>query len=395
MGTWRRSVVVAVALGAAAAPVVADEMTVGEDVAPVVQSEADSLEADLTLIAESRGWTIEDARTDHAVADEIGRIAQTIFEQRPEAFVGSALSPEPGGPATLFIKGAGDAYIDELVQSAGIAIIVADQQPFSFAELEAQQLRIHESLFALTSEVAISFDIERAGVHEVIVTASELLPDESAVLEAIPEDLRSYAEVQVVEDAVVETEAAYGGMQLWRTGIPDCTSGWTVQVVGGSTRGITGAAHCSGMDTVSHPQVGHNHSLAFQLAHEGAWGDVEWYTTGQSEADDFYADVNMIRDVVSVEAIGAITVGEHVCAFGRGSMARDCSLTVAATSVTCGAANRLVRMSGNTQVGGDSGGPWYNTHIAFGAHMGNCINRDHFTPADRFDEALGVRVATN
>jgi streptogrisin C len=394
--SWPWILVMVVAL-LAAAPAGAGEPIGSEPDEPAPQSEADSLLADLTLIAGARGWSVEDAQANHEAADAVGQIAEIVAEKRPDIFVGSALSAEPSAPPTLYIKGPRDEFIDELVRSSRVPIVVADNQPFSFAELEARQQRVHEALLTLTDHIGIGFDVSRGGVMELDVARSERLPDEAAVLDAVPADLRSSLEIRLIDEVESETEAAYGGMALRRIGVPsDCTSGWTVQKVGSTTRGISGAGHCIGEAEVTHPGAGNVHALNFQAAHEGQWGDVEWYTTNQVEDDLFYADANMIRDVVSVEARANITQGEHVCGYGRASNSRDCSLTVTLLSYTCSPVQRLVRMSGDTLIGGDSGGPWYNTHIAFGAHFGNCSTPfDHFSPADLFDEALGVRVATN
>lgn len=246
---WPWILVIACGL-ALAAPAGADEVADGDPADLVVQSEAESLAADLTLIAEARGWNLDDAHANREAAEAVGRLAQVVAEERPGMFVGSALSPEPDGPPMLFIKGPQDAFIDELVRSSSVPIVVVDNQPFSFAELEARQQRAHAALLQFTDDVGIGFDIARGGVLEVVVTRSVRLPDQTAVLDALPADLRASVEVRVIDAPVVESEAAYGGMTLLRTGIPDCTSGWTVQVVGASTRGISGAAHCSGMDQV-------------------------------------------------------------------------------------------------------------------------------------------------
>jgi hypothetical protein len=88
-------------------------------------------------------------------------------------------------------------------------------------------------------------------------------------------------------------------------------------------------------------------------------------------------------------------VNEAICAYGRSSNQRDCSLEVQDASIACGALNRLVQMNGDTQIGGDSGGGWSFNFTAFGGHYGNCDGRDSFSVADLFDEALGVFVPIN
>lgn len=53
-------------------------------------------------------------------------------------------------------------------------------------------------------------------------------------------------------------------------------------------------------------------------------------------------------------------------------------------------------MDGDTAIGGDSGGGWSFAGTAYGGHYGNCSpdfpNRDAWSVASLFDEAIGVRV---
>ena len=140
-------------------------------------------------------------------ASEVGRIAEIVAEQRPDLFVGSALSEDPGGAPTLYIKGLRDSFIDDLVASASVPIVVAYGQPYSFDELEARQARVVEALRALTDQVGIGFDIERRGMMDVIVTRSARLPDANAVLAAIPDDLHDSVAVRVVDDPVVDPDS--------------------------------------------------------------------------------------------------------------------------------------------------------------------------------------------
>ncbi len=185
-------------------------------------------------------------------------------------------------------------------------------------------------------------------------------------------------------------------MKLQDGGVFGCTSGWTVQKLSTGVRGVSGAGHCDGIDQIFHPGVG-VHPAVWQLDHVGQWGDVEWYTTAQNEADDFYADeFNNIRDVAAVEPRANIAIGEAICVYGRASNHRDCSLRVENPDVFCGfPQQKLVQMNGAVTIGGDSGGGWSFNFTAYGGHFGLCFNKSSFSVADLFDEALGVAVAVN
>lgn len=165
---------------------------------------------------------------------------------------------------------------------------------------------------------------------------------------------------------------------------------------------MTTAGHAVGANGIIHPgEVAH--SFVLQAEHVGAYGDIEWHTTNVAEWDDYYSTASTVADVVSVEPWASMSIGEGVCFYGRFSNSQNCSLDIAATSISCTdpdtgqTASRLVKMNGVTTVGGDSGGPWFSAGRAYGTQKGHCshpngVNGDAFSVADLFDEALGVTV---
>lgn len=134
----------------------------------------------------------------------------------------------------------------------------------------------------------------------------------------------------------------------------------------------------------------------FQSEHRGAYGDIEWHTTNVTESAQFYASASEIRPVDNVEARASISVGESVCQYGRKSNSRDCSLTVFDASIACTLSDvfndRLVQMDAITSVVGDGGGGWSLFNTAYGSQKGWCANKDAWSVADLFDEAIGVIV---
>jgi hypothetical protein len=349
---------------------------------------------DLALIAEARDWSPDEAAAYDRAEAAIELVAVRVAAERPDVFVGSALSPEPDGAPTLYIKGPADAQILGIVDEATITVTIADEQPFSFDELEARKLRVHAALLDHGySQVVTRADITGRGMIEVSLTLEPGLPDsESGVLSLIPADLRSSVEFVLRESPTVEPAGAFGGMRL--QGGSACTSGWTVASNSSGVRGVTGAGHCTGITQIVHPGVG-VFATTFRSQHIGFWGDIEWYTTGQWEVDDFYADASNVRDVAAVEPRAGIAVGETVCVYGRSSNERNCSMEVRDASIACGAMSTLVQMNDGFVILGDSGGGWSWNYTAYGSTFGSCDALDSFSVADLFDEALGVSVRTS
>lgn len=376
------------------------DLRLSADMHPLVrmQSKAEALAQDLKLVAEAKGWTIAEAAADRKAADAIGAIAVKLAATRPDIYVGSVVSPEPGGIPSLYVKGAAEQDVYDLVASAGIHIAIVDRQAYSFNELERRKLQVHHILAEQGyKDIVTSFDFQNGGkIHAAVTQQAGLTKKSSEIQLALPKSLRDSVSITVSEEPVAVDLYAYGGMAVKDDGVFECTSGWSVINVFGTT-GVTTAGHCTGINQITHPGIG-DHSMTHQSQHRGIWGDIEWKTTVATESARFYASANSIRNVTSIEPRANISVGESICFYGRSSNNRDCSFDVSATSVSCTVSgvfnDRLVRMNGNSAIGGDSGGGWSWNFRAYGSVKGICGGGAVFSVADLYDEALGVTVRT-
>jgi len=366
----------------------------------------ETLESDLALIAASHGWTIEQARDRHRVSEALGAVLDAIVRERPDAYIGAALGEEPGDPHTLYIKGPADAFITELVESADADVVIADNQPHSFDELEARKVRVYHALQELGFRYgSVAVNITGAGVIPATVTAEPgLSSSPSEILKLLPTDLRDSVELTIRPDIAVRDFSAFGGMWMRDLDEPDpeqCTSGWSVVDNSDGVGGITTAAHCSGMEKVWH--YGHGaHPVNYRGQHFGQWGDVKWYgVPNESEPDDFYAHENQIRDVSGIKPRTEIMINQSVCVYGRDTNVRNCSLDVEDESIGCFReggifVDRLVAMDGTVSDTGDSGGGWSYGNEAWGSVVGVCpigfFDHEVWSVADLYDEAMGVRV---
>jgi len=363
------------------------------------QSAAQGLREDLALVAKAKGWTLKQAAEDRKMADAIGAIAAKLAVKRPDIFVGSVLSAKPGGVPSLFIKGYADQAVYELLAAAPVEIDLVDQQPYSFNELEALKLQVHSTLADQGyQDIATSFDFQARVPIQALITVQTKLPSlTSEIADLLPATLRDSVAITLTSEPVGVDFYAYGGMAVRDDGVFECTSGWSVIRNGSNLTGITTAGHCTGINQVVHPGVG-VHTAVHQNQHRGVWGDIEWKTTNATESAEFYASATAIREVNSVEPRASISIGESICFYGRSSNQRFCQYDVSALSVSCtvnGVFNdRLVRMNGNSAIGGDSGGGWSWNNRAYGSVKGICGGGAVFSVADLYDEALGVRVRT-
>ena len=368
--------------------------------APIVrkQSQAEALAQDLKLVAKAKGWTMAEAAADRKAADVIGAIAAKLAAIRPDLYVGSALSPDPGGTPSLYVKGAANQDVYDLVALSKTPINIIDNQPYSFDELESRKLQVHNILAEQGyQDIATSFDFQAGGKINAAVTRKSGLPEQAIEIQSLmPKYLQENVSITVSDKPVAIDFFAFGGMGVYDDGVFECTSGWSVVNPSGTT-GVTTAGHCTGINQILHPGIG-LHSMTHQAQHRGIWGDIEWKTTVATESAEFYASASSIRPVTSIEPRASISVGESICFYGRSSNNRDCSFDVSATSVSCTVSgvfnDRLVRMNGNSAIGGDSGGGWSWNYRAYGSVKGICGGGAVFSVADLYDEALGVTVRT-
>lgn len=368
--------------------------------APVLLLPKDDPQPDLEAVAKARGWTLQEAAAQEHAADVVGSIAVRIAAERPEIFVGSALSSTPGGAPTLYVKGPADAFVRALLETSDIDIVLADGQPYSFDELEARKHRVHRALVdAGFRNVATGVNIAGGGVIPATVAREVGLPTGSRdILAVVPNDLRSSVALTVGDASGFRETTSFGGMRVTSNGTNTyATSGWAVRNLSTGVTGVTTAGHAqnSGLTIVDPAHPTPAHSFVYQAEHRGDWGDIQWHTTNVAEEGLFYANSSTIRPTMYLEAKADISVGEPVCRYGRRT-GYNCSFTVFDTSIECTLSgvynNRLVQMSGKSSDVGDSGGPWFYNYAAFGSQKGWCSNRDTFSVADLYDTAINVAV---
>lgn len=210
------------------------------------------------LVAAGRGWTPDEATSQRHAAEAIGGIAEKLFKHNPDLFVGSMMSEKPGGAPTLYVKGPADKFVRDLIAASSIEVILADNQPYSFDELEERKLRVHHALEARGFQNVVSgINIAGAGLIPATVASEPGLPATSAeILPALPADLRSDVRLTISDPSGFrDTNASFGGMLVTKDGGNWATSGWTVGKVIGSVfvTGVTTAGHASGTNGIVHP----------------------------------------------------------------------------------------------------------------------------------------------
>ena len=240
--------------------------------------------------------------------------------------------------------------------------------------------------------MAIAGAVQQKVLADAIPSGEVLLQARAATVDPLDIDLT------VIQGSgpLVTLQHSRGGNLLRDDGIGECTSGWSVRGPNGD--GILTAAHCSGLNQFVQPGVS-LYSMVWRSQRRDFRGDVEYHTTSHWELAEFYANSTSIRDVTGIRPTGSM-VGNSVCVYGRFSNVRTCNHTVEAVGVSLvfdGSVltGNLVRVSGATTIGGDSGGGWSWNNTAWGIHTGiDGSDNAYFTPVQAAQSALGVTIMT-
>ena len=162
-------------------------------------SEGIKATSDLKAIAEANGWTIDQAKAQERASRALRKVNSEIREHRPDIFIGGALSEEPGGAPSLYVKGPAPELVHDLVAEAGGPINVVDEQPYTREELQERADRAFAALVdAGYPSVTTDVDLTGGGViPAAVLQVGELSADPAEILAFVPADLRADVQLDV------------------------------------------------------------------------------------------------------------------------------------------------------------------------------------------------------
>lgn len=397
-----RSVAITVLTTLVAATGWADELDTDGSRGVVKKDTFAALEADIALLAQGKGLKKEDVAKTLEFQESFLEYVQNLEARYPDQLSRIWLDPAPGNRAFIqFTEGIPFETPPKNVHLIGHGIISRQEHAYR-AELAADAMKAEGYRNFLTffdarsGKIRIEMAVEEASPEPDHQKVFDLVQDRvwrdqtlsGKALVATPADI----DLRVVRKSgpIYTMEFSRGGLWLRDGGVNECTSGWSVS--GPNGNGIITAAHCTGLDTIGIS----NHNLTFRDQERGN-GDVEYHTTDGVELAEFWAASNDLRDVKSTKQTIWMLPGNSVCVYGRSSNVRDCTHTIEATGVTATftdgvTVSKLVRASGDSTIGGDSGGGWSWSTKAWGVHAGSNGVDSYFTPIRRAEIELNVDV---
>lgn len=337
--------------------------------------------------------------------------AEGLLAKYPSRIARVWNEPAPSTKSHIqFVGNVPDAVMQELKQNENPeGVSVTGGATFSFNEQIVRAQAAARGLRKSGYTNSATFYDPANNVIQLEIKISEYAnqPDSDQVLSSIRGELRKSESREYMQNIqkqdlriktirgdgpIMEFDHARGGNWLRDDGFRECTSGWSVSGPNGD--GIITAAHCTGLNQFEEVS-GFLFPMTWRDQEFGAGGDVEYHTTNHIELDDFYATATTIRDVSGIRWTLAM-FGASVCEYGRSSNNRTCNHTVNGIFVTVnypqGTVSNMVRVSGDSSIGGDSGGGWSWGNIAWGVHSGSNGFQSYFTPAQTAESSLNVTI---
>ena len=305
----------------------------------------------------------------------IGDLDAELTKKEGATFAGLWIQHQPEYRAIVQFTRNGEATIQPYIENGPLAGMV---------EVRMASVTLNE---LETARDQASRVVQELGIHahsgiNVLENRAELyVLDPMQLDDALQKvDLKLPANVEVikVDELPREVTGIFGGKAL-RT----CTSGFSVKNAGG-IKGITTAGHCSNWQTYN------GTNLPFQSGTVGGVYDIQWHTApGFTPRNVIFAGGTTYHYISGVKFRSSQAVGEWVCKNGM------------TTGYSCGAivdkqfdgVNVRVNTSVSVQ-GGDSGGPWFWYHTAYGTTISAFGNDSIYGPVDHIYNTLGLTVLT-
>ncbi len=363
---------------------------------------------DLQFVADQKGISLQTAIARYGWHDNFSLAVSQIREAVPDAFTGAEIVD--GSNAWVAFKADAPQAALDIINTfnsglSGVSVQSHTDKGFTEVELrkaiEAAHYAVYES--SDVRDAVTTFDFATGQIESVVIlentapdTAIESLKAtvRTSITSATRPDIFNSITATVVRSeqhvlSVLESNTEHLGGEA----LSICTSGFGT-INSSQERGISTAGHCPNVLTDD------GSSLTYQEGYEGNLGDFQWHTGPDTYTDDFYAGSSTSAEANrrDVATLGSPTVGQLLCRNGKMTY-KNCQnvrkVNVCNGNVVC----NLVQMEAHLSTGGDSGGPVYLSNIAFGLHQGfmydpGQVEREVFSRADKFDDALDASIAT-
>jgi len=236
------------------------------------------------------------------------------------------------------------------------------------------EMRVDPSALQLRDVQIVDQDITRIVRDKLVVDAERA---GTTLIERDPQRITALpvrAAIEVGTGPIVDEMHDYGGARLeypsthTKKGKLACTTGFTV--TGSQGNGYVTAGHCILAGTAldyEQPEGGPTYASDLHSYVFNSMGDSMYRSSSHETYGEFYVEATTRRDQVTEWSGGMFFlsgIGDSACNYGRATNAKICGQTVVAAFITRVTddgvtVGKLVRVSNPSQIGGDSGGPYF------------------------------------
>lgn len=385
----------------------------------VLQTEQESEETDIALMASGRGMSAQEATDLYNFQKNFRELAADIIEKYPNQI--SRIYVDPHNPQG-YLDFIGDipARVEELAGKLNIhkKIVFGKAGEMSLDDKFSRVPIISKALGNRGyKNLAVYHSMEDDAVHvDLRIPDNANIPEKAQLLGSINASLRGSKAKEIPasklvmnitrgEEPLVTMHTTRGGAYTHDSGA--CTSGWPVYRY--STNfgndyvgyGMITAGHCTegGLTGYIRDHVnGYDYALENWVHYFDQNGyDLAFHRTPTSYVgNEFHADTNNIRQALYFQYTNSM-VGNGVCLFGRSSNYRSCTAYVQQVNVSVYVdgiyTNGLAVTSSTSSILGDSGGGWSSGNTAWGINTGTYgASGGLFTPIEVAMNILGVYI---
>ncbi|MFP3968692.1 S1 family peptidase [Actinomadura fulvescens] len=349
---------------------------------------------DLRLIARTERIGLAEAIDRFSWQPRFQEAADQLRKDLPWDLAGASISDD-GMRARFAFKGKVPVAAVRLARTLPTAVELIGGTGYSEADLDRVMNTAHAQVAGQGgfTRLQSSYDTDRG-----LITIEAQRPKGYASTTNAPAVPRSGNSNIKIEVKVTQLRPVRPADRYIRGGglLNGCTAGFPVKRIMTRETGISTAGHCASRRNTyrNHRIHGGSTGIARKRTHQGASGDIAWYSRGKfSPSKSFYYDWNKSRWIH--DRSGMPGKGTRICKFGRTTGASCAKVRHANVTVSSGGRTyqHMVIMNGGGVRPGDSGGPWYYGNRAFGITHGYVggTSRSVFTPAYLLQN-LGVDV---
>jgi hypothetical protein len=328
--------------------------------APLGATEDEAASADAQQYAVSQGISLQEAEYRLALEEPIAKLRLSMEAAEESSFGGLYIDHRPAYRIVVQYVGTPTLLEPYIAASHLESLITLEQVEFTQAQLEQDITQIGAALG--DGAYALEVDLRRNRVDVEALSKDSVL----SLAKDRGVKLPATAEILSVPDLPSPALNLYGGLAL-----SDCTSGFTIYKTSVSNRMITTAGHCQNAETYA------GNALTYQNdeVRAGNFDSQSHKFAGALYPNLITTGGGVTRTITAVKYRAQQNVGNYVCKYGKVT-GYGCGYIVSKSVLACGGSDTAytaIKVDSDPSgtgydlaEGGDSGGPWFYVHTAYG-----------------------------